>query len=145
MLAGLELSAGLLYRTFYAGTQPAVLVPMLRIMALALPLNVLLLTPLAAIKARMMMGYDVLINSGALALATIVLAIVLRLSGASLQGLTIATVLATAFAAVLALVAYARKFDVGKTLAALRRFEVDREMLRFSIRSTPSRSTSRGS
>ena len=125
--------AGALYERHYAETQPASFVFTVRTLALLLPLNVLIAIPMAAIKARLMMGYDVVISNGALPLATVVLLIALKIAGVDESALAIAQIGGGVVAGTLAVWAYATKFSLRRTIGALRRFRLDREVLDFSL------------
>ncbi|MCA9544616.1 MAG: polysaccharide biosynthesis C-terminal domain-containing protein [Myxococcales bacterium] len=106
---------------------------LLRIGALSLPFIALSQIAIAATKAKMHMQYDALINGlvkpfGLLGFSALAWAL-----GAKAEGLLWAHTVTWAVLAVLAVRAYGKHFDVGRTARAALAFRLDRQVLGFAI------------
>jgi O-antigen/teichoic acid export membrane protein len=125
--------ARLIHSLAFDETQPVSLISTLRLMAFLLPLQVLVALSLAALQARLSVGYQFLIQSLLQPVAILAIAFAVRLDPASPLAPTLAWVGGTAIAAAAALIAFLRDFGVKPVLRALRTADLDRELIGYAV------------
>lgn len=102
-------------------------------LALTIPLYGLAEVAVAATRARLIMTYDALINGAIIPAVMTVAAVAFWYLDMGLAGLVLARVMGILVGLGVAVVSYARHFDLARTLSALRALRPHRELLTFSI------------
>lgn len=125
-------SVDVAYETWWATDYDPGVKPVLRLMAWGLPLTVLVRLPVEAVKAHMDMKWATIVDI-CLPLVMFGVAVGFAFVGAGAGGLALAWMVAHAVGGLIAVYGYTRYFEIGKTLAAMRRPGSSREILGFAV------------